>query len=301
MSTSTLSAFSQVMSIDDVVLLSIDFWSTLSIAVAWRVSIDTSLVDLRIVRESVGSFFEELINHLFIVVLMSIDAINELSIDTPFRPSIDTTTKLSIDDPSRKLTMFTRLWLKVGKIHGLSLDEITFAKDFLKEDIYQELKDISESTNARLGMQQRNIGNLQHRMNASEVARERLKNKWTRGDEVIRSFIEMIDMHFNVSIDIDISDQTSNLIELNLLVLGLGIHWIEIFLQIWKISSLSRVLKSFSIFLFPSTDEVLSQQCLVLHHMSSPYHSLVLCICLSSFTSGLGLASNSLHFKVFIP
>ncbi|KAL0645494.1 hypothetical protein Bca4012_043785 [Brassica carinata] len=125
------------MSIDDVVLLSIDFWSTLSIAVAWRVSIDTSLVDLRIMRESVGFFFEELINHLFIVVL----------------------------------------------------DEITFSEDLLKEDIYQELKDISESTNARLGMQQRNIGNLQHRMNASEVARERLKNKWTRGDEAIRSFI----------------------------------------------------------------------------------------------------------------
>ena len=34
---------------------------------------------------------------------VSIDAINELSIDTPFRPSIDTTTELSIDDPSSKL------------------------------------------------------------------------------------------------------------------------------------------------------------------------------------------------------
>ena len=33
------------------------------------------------------------------------------------------------------------------------------------------------------------IGNLQCRMNASEVARERLKNQWTRGDEAIRSFI----------------------------------------------------------------------------------------------------------------
>ncbi|KAF2574549.1 hypothetical protein F2Q70_00003570 [Brassica cretica] len=45
-------------------------------------------------------------------------------------------------------------------------------------DIYQELKDISESTHARLGMQQRTIGNIQHRMNASEVARERIKNQW---------------------------------------------------------------------------------------------------------------------------
>ncbi|KAF2533524.1 hypothetical protein F2Q70_00029816 [Brassica cretica] len=34
---------------------------------------------------------------------VSIDAINELSIDTPFRPSIDTTTELSFDDPSSNL------------------------------------------------------------------------------------------------------------------------------------------------------------------------------------------------------
>ncbi|KAF2541920.1 hypothetical protein F2Q68_00031242 [Brassica cretica] len=68
------------------------------------------------------------------------------------------------------------------------LDEITFSQDLLKEDVYQELKDISETTHARLGMQQRNIGNLQHRMHATEVTRERLKNQWTRGDEAIRSF-----------------------------------------------------------------------------------------------------------------
>ncbi|KAF2590850.1 hypothetical protein F2Q70_00040308 [Brassica cretica] len=46
------------MSIDGVVLLSIDFWFTLSITVAWRVSIDSSLVDLRIVHKPTGSFFE---------------------------------------------------------------------------------------------------------------------------------------------------------------------------------------------------------------------------------------------------
>ena len=40
----------------------------MSIAAAWRVSIDTSLVDLRIVRESAGFFFEEPKNRLFIVV-----------------------------------------------------------------------------------------------------------------------------------------------------------------------------------------------------------------------------------------
>ena len=41
---------------------------TLSIDVALRVSIDASLVDFRIVRESASSFFEEPRNHLFIVV-----------------------------------------------------------------------------------------------------------------------------------------------------------------------------------------------------------------------------------------
>ncbi|KAG2257878.1 hypothetical protein Bca52824_077172 [Brassica carinata] len=69
------------------------------------------------------------------------------------------------------------------------LGEITFSQDLLEEDVYQELKDITESTYARLEMQQHNIGNLQHRMHAGEVARERLKNQWTRGDEAIRSFI----------------------------------------------------------------------------------------------------------------
>ena len=48
--------------------MSFDAWFTLSIDAAWRVSIDSSLVDLRIVRESAGSFFEEPINLLYIVV-----------------------------------------------------------------------------------------------------------------------------------------------------------------------------------------------------------------------------------------
>ncbi|KAF3592384.1 hypothetical protein DY000_02023665 [Brassica cretica] len=72
------------MSIDGVVLLSIDFWFMLSIAAAWRVSIDTSLVDLRIVHESAGSFFEEPRNPLFIVVLAF--AISHVNMD---RASID--------------------------------------------------------------------------------------------------------------------------------------------------------------------------------------------------------------------
>ena len=40
----------------------------LSIDAAWRVSIDSSLVDLRIVRESADFFFEEPKNPFFIVV-----------------------------------------------------------------------------------------------------------------------------------------------------------------------------------------------------------------------------------------
>ncbi|KAF2599047.1 hypothetical protein F2Q68_00010048 [Brassica cretica] len=35
--------------------------------------------------------------------------------------------------------------------------------NLLKEDVYQEPKDISETSYARLEMQQRSIGNLQHR------------------------------------------------------------------------------------------------------------------------------------------
>ncbi|KAF3495056.1 hypothetical protein DY000_02052889 [Brassica cretica] len=46
--------------------MSFDAWFTLSIGAAWRVSIDASLVDLRIVHESAGSFFEEPKNPLFI-------------------------------------------------------------------------------------------------------------------------------------------------------------------------------------------------------------------------------------------
>uniref|UniRef100_M4FGS9 Uncharacterized protein n=1 Tax=Brassica campestris TaxID=3711 RepID=M4FGS9_BRACM len=68
-----------------------------------------------------------------------------------------------------------------------SIDDLH--QNLLKEDVYQELKDMSETTYVRLGMQQRSIENLQHRMHASEVVRERLKNQWTRGDEAIRSFI----------------------------------------------------------------------------------------------------------------
>ena len=101
-------------------------------------------------------------------------------------PSIDRRTRPSIDDDYAAL----RNKLVTEKSLLDKLDEITFPQDLLKEDVHQELKDISESTYVRLGMQQRNsIGNLQHRMHASEFARERLKNQWTRGDEAIRSFI----------------------------------------------------------------------------------------------------------------
>ncbi|KAG5393613.1 hypothetical protein IGI04_023576, partial [Brassica rapa subsp. trilocularis] len=154
------------------------------------------------------------------------------------RPSIDS------DHTSLRGKLVTEKFL-----HD-KLDEITFSQDLLKEDIYQELKDISESTHARLGMQQCSIGNLQHRINASEVARERLKNQWTgeerRGvhqklhwylvpDE--RGRYAKVDHRAKYSHLLRMFERTkltSNLIELNLLVLGLGIHWIRILLQVWK-------------------------------------------------------------------
>ncbi|KAF2540203.1 hypothetical protein F2Q68_00031128 [Brassica cretica] len=55
-----------------------------------KVSIDASLVDLRIVRESEGSFFEGPRNFLFIVVPgIPIDTLVETSTDYSIRISID--------------------------------------------------------------------------------------------------------------------------------------------------------------------------------------------------------------------
>ena len=45
----------------------LDWWCTLSIPAAWRVLIDTSLVDLRIVHKPACSFFEVPRNPLFII------------------------------------------------------------------------------------------------------------------------------------------------------------------------------------------------------------------------------------------
>ena len=57
------------------------------------------------------------------------------------------------------------------------------------EDFSQRLEDLDETTQARLGMHQHNINNLQKRMHVNEVDKEILKNKWTIGDESIRRFI----------------------------------------------------------------------------------------------------------------
>ncbi|CAG7875756.1 unnamed protein product, partial [Brassica rapa] len=110
-------------------------------------------------------------------------------LDAELSPSIDIRTRPSIDGDyaARRSKLVTEKSLQD------KLNEITFSQDLLKED----LKDISKTTYARLGMQQRNIGNLHDRMHASEiasevaseVAREKLKNQWTRGDKAIRSFI----------------------------------------------------------------------------------------------------------------
>ncbi|KAF2605675.1 hypothetical protein F2Q70_00026018 [Brassica cretica] len=63
-------------------------------------------------------------------------------------PSIDRRTRASIDDNYAAL----RNKLVTEKSLDDKLDEITFSQDLLKEDVYQKLKDNSESTYARLEM-----------------------------------------------------------------------------------------------------------------------------------------------------
>ncbi|KAF3570452.1 hypothetical protein F2Q69_00059561 [Brassica cretica] len=84
-------------------------------------------------------------------------------------PSIDRRTRPSIDGDYAAL----RSKLVTEKSLQDKLDEITFSQNLRKKDVYQELKDISESTYVRLGMQQRSsIGNLQHRMHAKNSLHE---------------------------------------------------------------------------------------------------------------------------------
>lgn len=59
----------------------------------------------------------------------------------------------------------------------------------MKEDINQELMDISEYTYVRLRMHQRSIGSLEKSMQVMANAKEIMKDKWTRADEAIRTFI----------------------------------------------------------------------------------------------------------------
>ena len=74
-------------------------------------------------------------------------------------PSVDKRTRPSIgsDYTERQSKLVTE-----KSLHD-KLDKITLSQDLLKEDVYQEPKDISETSYARLEMQQRSIGNLQHR------------------------------------------------------------------------------------------------------------------------------------------
>ncbi|KAF2595761.1 hypothetical protein F2Q68_00010556 [Brassica cretica] len=116
-----------------------------------------------------------------------IDTIHrQLNFQAEHSPSIDRRTRPSIDSDHTPL----RGKLVTEKFLQDKLAEITFSQDLLKEDIYQELKDISESTHAKLGMHQPSINNLQNMMHVNEVNKEILKNQWTRGDEAIRNFIE---------------------------------------------------------------------------------------------------------------
>ena len=59
----------------------------------------------------------------------------------------------------------------------------------MKENYSQRLEEIVETTHARFRMQQGCIRHLQKRMHANVVAREIMKNQWTRGYEAIRSFV----------------------------------------------------------------------------------------------------------------
>ena len=72
----------------------------------------------------------------------------QLNFQAEHSPSIDRRTRPSIDSDHTPL----RGKLVTEKFLQDKLAEITFSQDLLKEDIYQELKDISESTHAKLGM-----------------------------------------------------------------------------------------------------------------------------------------------------
>ena len=96
-------------------------------------------------------------------------------IDGTLRPSIDT------EANRQKTAAETQLEDR--------FDEIAFSQSLMKEDISQQLEDISETTAARLRMLQRSIANLQRRMHSMEVAREVTKNEKAKSDEAMRSFI----------------------------------------------------------------------------------------------------------------
>ncbi|KAF3528471.1 hypothetical protein DY000_02039559 [Brassica cretica] len=93
------------------------------------------------------------------------------------------------DGYDSETTRFSSRTVTIDRQRGSTIDRRRPHSTMKQAGFREELKDISETTHARFGMQQRSIGNLQHMMHAREVARERLKNQWTRGDEAIRSFI----------------------------------------------------------------------------------------------------------------
>ena len=90
----------------------------------------------------------------------------------PSEASIDGLTRLSIDDvyeylPKRLVTV---------KLLKDELDEINFSQCLIREEFSQRLEDIEETTQARLGMHQHSINNLQKRMQINEVDKQILKN-----------------------------------------------------------------------------------------------------------------------------
>ncbi|KAF2544908.1 hypothetical protein F2Q70_00021781 [Brassica cretica] len=123
--------------------------------------------------------------------------------------------RIPLDKPFEEAYFTHRLWMFFRETKETEQDihrvDLTYQLDGVYYPLRdRELKDISEK---HMPDMECIIGNLQHRMHASEISRDRLKNQWTRGDEARRRFIgtcstpAMIDRLFTVSIDIDIIDQ----------------------------------------------------------------------------------------------
>ena len=133
----------------------IDAHAQTSIDAHIQASIDARLAPLRDRLQTLTYWLEgvDFLTIRLVVLQQEMDTIQrQLDSQAEPSPSIDKRTQPSIDDNYAAL----RNKLVTEKSLHDKLDEINFSQDLLKEDVYQELKDIPESTYVRLGMQQRN-------------------------------------------------------------------------------------------------------------------------------------------------